>query len=190
MEEIDFSWRVKKAGYKIMVVPASVIYHKGSSHWNKRQPQKIFLVHRNNLIIILEHLSKRKILWLFPLRIMLDYGSILFYIITGRFEFIFPVIKAQISLYRRLPEIMRKRKQLVYKRNRMQVEKEMKPNSILWDYFISGKKRYSEVIGVSAKKGKTMHYNGFANMSSISNNKEKFGKLVKVLKRYYSLIFI
>ncbi|MEL6945748.1 MAG: riboflavin kinase, partial [Bacteroidota bacterium] len=41
LEEIDLCWRIKRAGYKVMVRPKSVVYHLGGGSLNYGNPRKV-----------------------------------------------------------------------------------------------------------------------------------------------------
>ncbi|MBE6182538.1 MAG: glycosyltransferase family 2 protein [Rikenellaceae bacterium] len=52
MEEIDLCWRMQLAGYRIRIVPTSVVYHLGGGTLQTDSPRKIFFNHRNNLAML------------------------------------------------------------------------------------------------------------------------------------------
>lgn len=58
MEEIDLCWRMQLAGYKITVVPESVIYHVGGGTLPATSPVKLYLNFRNNLMMLENNLAK------------------------------------------------------------------------------------------------------------------------------------
>ncbi len=60
MEEIDLCWRVKLAGYKIMVVPDSKVYHLGGATLASTEPRKTYLNFRNNLFMLYKNLPRRE----------------------------------------------------------------------------------------------------------------------------------
>ena len=60
MEEIDLCWRVKLAGYKIMVVPDSKVYHLGGATLASTEPRKTFLNFRNNLFMLYKNLPRKE----------------------------------------------------------------------------------------------------------------------------------
>lgn len=64
MEEIDLCWRFKNAGYKIMVEPASVVYHVGGGTLPNESPRKLYLNFRNNLSTLYKNLPGMR---LFPI---------------------------------------------------------------------------------------------------------------------------
>ena len=61
MEEIDFCWRAKNAGYKIMYCPDSTVYHYGGGTLNKISPRKTFLNFRNSLLLLYKNLPASKL---------------------------------------------------------------------------------------------------------------------------------
>lgn len=54
MEEIDLCWRARLGGWKVSVVPRSVVYHVGGGSLPQDSPRKLMLNYRNNLLM-LEH---------------------------------------------------------------------------------------------------------------------------------------
>lgn len=85
MEEIDLCWRVRNAGYKIVVVPKSVVYHVGGSVITYGSFSKLYHNYRNNLIMMFKNLSLGKLLVLLPMRMTLDFIALIRAIITGNF---------------------------------------------------------------------------------------------------------
>jgi GT2 family glycosyltransferase len=58
MEEIDFCWRLQLDGYKVNVIPASLVYHLGGGTLPKTSPWKLKLNYRNNLLLLENNLAK------------------------------------------------------------------------------------------------------------------------------------
>lgn len=56
MEEIDLCWRLRLMGYKIAVVPESVVYHLGGGSLDASNPKKTYLNFRNNLLMLYKNL--------------------------------------------------------------------------------------------------------------------------------------
>ena len=105
MEEIDLCWRIQLSGFKVTVVPSSVVYHIGGGTLPKKSPYKLFLNYRNNLLMLENNLPKtigrkrarRRILT----RMILDGMSGIVYLITGKWESFKAVVKAHRE-YRKL----------------------------------------------------------------------------------------
>lgn len=56
MEEIDLCWRVHLAGYDIIAVPSSKVYHLGGGSLPASNPRKTYLNFRNNLLLLHKNL--------------------------------------------------------------------------------------------------------------------------------------
>ena len=105
MEEIDLCWRIQLSGFKVTLVPSSVVYHIGGGTLPKKSPYKLFLNYRNNLLMLENNLPKtigrkrarRRILT----RMILDGMSGIVYLITGKWESFKAVVKAHRE-YRKL----------------------------------------------------------------------------------------
>ena len=57
MEEIDLCWRVRLSGYKVNVVPRSLVWHVGGGTLPQDSPRKLFLNYRNNLLMLRNNLA-------------------------------------------------------------------------------------------------------------------------------------
>lgn len=58
MEEIDLCWRMQLEGYKVTVVPESMVYHVGGGTLPATSPFKLYLNFRNNLLMLENNLAK------------------------------------------------------------------------------------------------------------------------------------
>lgn len=58
MEEIDLCWRMQLAGWKVTVVPQSIVYHVGGGTLPATSPFKLQLNYRNNLLMLENNLAK------------------------------------------------------------------------------------------------------------------------------------
>ena len=52
MEEIDLCWKMQLDGYKVRIVPESVVYHIGGGTLPQTSPWKLKLNYRNNLMLL------------------------------------------------------------------------------------------------------------------------------------------
>ena len=115
MEEIDLCWRMQLAGYKVTVVPESMVYHVGGGTLPATSPFKLYLNFRNNLMMLENNLAKtfalmcsrneadmlkaarkgmRKARRRIAARKMLDMAAAIAYLITFRTECFKSVLKA------------------------------------------------------------------------------------------------
>ena len=58
MEEIDLCWRMKLMGYRVEVVPSSVVWHLGGGTLPASSPFKLRLNYRNNLLMLSNNLAR------------------------------------------------------------------------------------------------------------------------------------
>jgi len=114
MEEIDLCWRMQLEGWKVQVVPESVVYHLGGGTLPAESPWKLQLNFRNNLLLLENNLARtyvsdgisparalRKANRKIGLRMMLDGASALVYLLSGKWDYVKAVYKAH-EAYRTL----------------------------------------------------------------------------------------
>lgn len=144
MEEVDLCWRLKNAGYKIGYIAQSTVYHVGGSVISYGSPQKLYYNFRNSLILLLKNEKLSRLLWLFPFRLVLDGIAGFKLLLSGRFLECYTIIKAHFNFYGSLGKWLKRRKaanKLITHRN----EEGICKRSIVWDYFVIGKKEFSQL---------------------------------------------
>jgi len=144
MEEVDLCWRLKNAGYKIGYISGSTVYHVGGSVISYGSPQKLFYNFRNNLILLLKNERTSTLLWLFPVRFVLDGVAGAHYILKGQFRETYTIIRAHFSFYGKLGLWIKRRKaakKLITHRD----EGGLFPRSIVWNYFGLRKKTFDKL---------------------------------------------
>lgn len=104
MEEIDLCWRMKRAGYRIMVEPKSVVYHVGGGTLPQWSPTKTYLNFRNNISMLYKNLTRCRFVLTYCVRILTDMLRVLSYVLQLKFNFAFAVMKGHYDFWR-----MRKR---------------------------------------------------------------------------------
>jgi len=72
MEEIDLSWRILLGGHRIVYVPTAIVYHIGGYSLERKNVKRMFLNHRNSMIMLAKNYSLRSLLWIFPVKIVLE----------------------------------------------------------------------------------------------------------------------
>lgn len=165
-EEVDFCWRVKKLGFKIKIVPQSIVFHKGAGFWNKKITKKIYLLHRNHIILLMKHLQIKDLLWILPLRLLCEFLSIIYYIREGTYAHALTVLKAQLYIITRLFRI--------FKNRSVGVSVDRRPFSIVFNYFILRKITYNQVMDIKTINQKVLNYRHFTKTPLFSKwNKRK-----------------
>ncbi len=144
MEEIDLCWRLKNAGHKIGYVGSSTVYHVGGSVISYGSPQKLYYNFRNNLILLIKNEKGSKLLWLFPLRLLLDGAAGARLLLTGEFKQCYTIIKAHFHFYGTFGKWLKRRrdfKKIITVRNEVGIY----PRSIIGDYFFKKRKKFTDL---------------------------------------------
>lgn len=148
-EEIDLCWRVKRAGYSVLVHPQSKVYHLGGGTLNYGAPQKIYLNFRNNLMLLTKNHNLIKLLWLIPLKLILDGIAGLVFLAKGHFMSTWAIVKAHLHFYALLPSVLERRNAdelRIFRTKKGQTNKYGRYNgSILLSYFLFGRKKFNQL---------------------------------------------
>ena len=151
MEEVDLCWRWKNMGYKLKVLPDSKVYHVGGGTLPKSNPFKTYLNFRNNLFLLYKNLPENKMSKVLFTRILLDYLSVIRFLATFSFKDIGAIIKAHRHFQRKKVDYIDFRES-----QHSQIVKsdheERYSHSIVLDYFLLGRRRFSQLRGDFAKK--------------------------------------
>lgn len=149
-EEIDLCWRLKRAGYKIMVRPQSVVYHVGGGTLSYATPRKTYLNFRNSLYTILKNEPIKKLYWLLPLRLFMDGLAAGLFLMQGRLAHIVAIVSAHWRFFGSFSKFYQKR--ALYQDKIAQVSIQAKPNmkaqypaSIVWKYYALKKRFFKQL---------------------------------------------
>jgi GT2 family glycosyltransferase len=137
MEEIDLCWRIKNLVYKLACVPQSKIYHLGGASLQYNDPRKLFLNIRNNYLMLYKNLPSSIFKKVYRVRHLIEYLMILFYFVTGHFSNIKSISQAH--------KDFNKLKKYYNPDINPQTIKYLYPKSILIDYFLKNKKKFSNI---------------------------------------------
>lgn len=140
MEEIDFCWRVKHAGYKIMVCPDSKVFHVGGGTLPKRSSFKTYLNMRNNIALLYKNLPSDQLVKVFLLRLILDGVAAFKFLVDGGFADFWAVVRAHMSFYRNFSKHRKKRENIHHRK-----VSRIYHGNIVADHFIRRKNKYSEL---------------------------------------------
>jgi len=140
MEEIDFCWRLKNEGYKIMYCPNSMVFHVGGGTLPKQSFRKTYLNFRNNFILLYKNLPSKLLFKVFFIRLFLDGIAALKFLAEGGFKDFWAVVRAHLSFYRTLNKTKAKRKLL--KQNEVS---QIYNGSVVLEHFLRGKKKFTEL---------------------------------------------
>ncbi len=141
MEEIDFCWRAKNAGYRVEYCPQSTVFHVGGGTLPKSNPRKTYLNFRNNMALLYKNLPKHRLAWVMCSRIVLDYVAGFKFLMERKPKEFSAVVDAHKAFYKWLPKLKKKRQGL---KQQSRVSG-MYQGLLLIDYYLLGKKKYSDL---------------------------------------------
>lgn len=144
MEEIDLCWRMLARGGEIYVVPQSRVYHVGGATLNKSNPRKTFLNFRNNLLMLYKNLPADELRCVMCARAVLDYVAALKFLLTGAWGDFKAVLAARREYRRMRGGYKNVREQNIAAAVTTEI-KERSRFSLLWQYYLKGKKRFSQL---------------------------------------------
>lgn len=146
-EEIDLCWRLRIRGYRIFCLPESVVYHVGGGTLPKGNPMKTYLNFRNNLTMLYKCLPQHELGRVMRWRWWLDYLAawqmLLLKHSWGDFRAVYRARKA----YRRWRKDFAADREKIQQGGRQDAIPERRPYSLLWQYYVKGKKLFSDLPG-------------------------------------------
>ena len=142
-EEIDLCWRMKRAGYKIYVEPASVVYHVGGGTLPMGDRRKVFLNFRNNQVMLVKNLPFSEAAWKIPVRIFLDIVAAFRALISGNFSTFISIGSAHLDF---LKWIFFEKKGNKLSKIKMKNMTGVYAGSIVWKYFLKKKRTFYEIV--------------------------------------------
>lgn len=151
MEEVDLCWRWKNLGYKLKVVPGTKVYHVGGGTLHKSNPFKTYLNFRNNLFLLYKNLPANKMSKVLFIRVLLDFLSAVRFLASFSFKDIAAIFKAHRHFRRKRKDYKEFRESQVSQIVTTE-HKERYERSIVLDYFLLGRKRFTQLRGNFANK--------------------------------------
>jgi GT2 family glycosyltransferase len=140
MEEIDFCWRLKNNGYRIMYCGASTVFHIGGGTLPKISWRKTYLNFRNNFYLLYKNLPDDRLVSVFMVRLILDGIAAFKFLFQAGFKDFWAVTHAHFSFYRSFSKTMQKRKSLSHGNL-----KDMYGKTIVVDYYLRRKRKFSDL---------------------------------------------
>ncbi|MCK8623505.1 glycosyltransferase family 2 protein [Prevotella sp. E13-27] len=144
-EEIDLCWRMRIMGYRIVCLPESHIYHVGGGTLPKGNPMKTYLNFRNNLTMLYKCLPGDELKSVMRWRCLLDYVAAFEMLILKRNIGDFKaVLRARSDFRRWRKDFEEDRKRIQASRKEKKIP-EQRSYSLLWQYYVKGRKRFSDL---------------------------------------------
>jgi hypothetical protein len=143
MEEIDLSWRLQLTGWKIAVEPRSIVYHHSGYTLGKMNPLKMYLNHRNNLLMMYKNLSGSYGASILRKRYILESTTLFYALLKLDFTRFKAVLKG-FKDYLKMRHMFNDRREAIAKATSAE-QVHFYNRSIVVDYFIHKKKKYSDL---------------------------------------------
>jgi len=143
MEEIDFCWRLRSRGKRVVCIPQSVVYHVGGGTLNVDNPRKTFLNFRNNLLMIYKNELPGRLGKVLFVRFFLDYAAAFMFLLKGDV----PNFKAVFSArreFRRMKPLYQDVRQENLEQTVNKNITEIFHHSIILNFYFKGVKKFQE----------------------------------------------
>lgn len=144
-EEIDLCWRLRNKGYRIVCTPRSTVYHVGGATLATEHPHKTFLNFRNNLLMLYKNLPDNAQKKVFRIRFWLDYLAALQFLLKGKCQNAKAIYRARKEFYKAIQTNSASNKD-TQPGSIPDTLPEIYRTSLLWSFYIKGKKRFSQLI--------------------------------------------
>lgn len=141
MEEIDLCWRIRNAGFEIVYIPASTVFHVGGATLPKNNPGKTRLNFRNNLSMLYKNLPSNRLYSAIIARLILDGVAAIRFLTEGHVGDAAAVFEAHIQFYQRVLNGTLHRDNTMPHKDHETIF----PQLIVWEYYIRGKKKFSDL---------------------------------------------
>ncbi len=140
MEEIDLCWRLRRAGYRVVSEPGSVVYHIGGASLPQGNPRKTYLNFRNSLLMLYKNLPDAEWKKVFRERLPLDGLAAFRALASGRPGEAAAILRAYRDAHHMAPSYDAVRPRpgdpTVFPAYR---------GSVVADYFLRGRRRFSDL---------------------------------------------
>ena len=144
-EEIDFCWRLRLSGYKVYCLPESVVYHVGGGTLPKSNPMKTYLNFRNNLTMLYKCLPEEELKRVMRWRWWLDYLAAWEMLLLKRSLGDFKAVYRARRAFSRWRKDFRDDREQIQRSRRLREIPERRRFSLLWQYYVKGRKHYSDL---------------------------------------------
>ncbi len=144
MEEIDLCWRMQLAGYRVRIVPQSVVYHLGGGTLSADSPRKVFFNHRNNLAMLYKCAAPGQRFIVALVRPWLDLLAAFSYLVQGRVDNFRAVFRAWCDFLKWYP-LLKARRRVVQQMRVPEARVSVYRGALLLRYFF-GRRTFGKMM--------------------------------------------
>lgn len=142
-EEIDLCWRLRIRGRRVCCVPDSFVYHVGGGTLPKSNPMKTYLNFRNNLTMLYKCLPDEELKPVMRMRWFLDYLAAWEMLLLKRNWGDFRAVYRARRAFKRWRKDFDADREVIQRSRVLPFVPERRPFSLLWQYYVKGRKTYS-----------------------------------------------
>lgn len=122
-DDIDFCWRAQLFGFRVMIAPKSIVYHKRGGTVGgtiiKTNPFMVFLNTKNHLTSLFKNYSLSSLIFYFPILLIFQLlKSFLFLLIYKSPKAFFAILKGLLSFFFNL-KVVSKKREVIQKRRKI-----------------------------------------------------------------------
>lgn len=140
MEEIDLCWRLRRCGFRIMIEPASHVFHIGGGSLPRQSTRKLYYNFRNNLLMLYKNLPPHQWWRIFAQRLVFDSAAVLLALLRGRPSEAAAILRAYRDAHR-LKRFYRDKRPSTASPTALPSYR----RSVILDHFLGRRKKYSDL---------------------------------------------
>ena len=152
MEEIDLCWRLWGMGKKVMYTGKSTVYHVGGGTLDKSNPRKTYLNFRNGMSLLYKNSASDKYRGRMLMRWIFDLAAVLRFLVVFQWAHAWAVLRAHFDFFSSMP-VQRKKRKASQSLMRIPDVPTIYPKSLIYAYFIKGRRDYPALAGSEKLEG-------------------------------------
>ncbi len=143
-EEIDFCWRLRARGRRVVCIPQSMVFHVGGGTLPQDNPRKTYLNFRNNLTMLFKNLPDAQLRSVMRRRTLLDWVAALQFLAKGDVANMKAIMRARRDFKAWRKDFEADRQENLARTTVNDIP-EIRHLSLIWNYYVRGRKRFSEL---------------------------------------------
>lgn len=144
-DDVDLSWRIRLAGYRIMYIPTSIVFHKMGGTKTRFTKKIKYYTERNRLSVMIQNYGLPMLMRVIPFYSLLKLSEFLLYLFFRKFDYAYGLAKGILSVAWSLPRIISERNHVQKKIRKVGDERiieRMEKHSIELSLFLKGYGRF------------------------------------------------
>jgi len=143
-EEVDFCWRLRCRGFRLVCPPSSVVYHVGGATLSVENPRKTYLNFRNNLLMVYKNLPEADLKHVLRSRFLLDYLAATKFVLTGHPQNAKAIYTARQDFFK-LKEAYKPIREENLLKTTLNSIPELSRKSLILSFYVKGIRKFSDM---------------------------------------------